>query len=200
MNQTPFKVEVGESEPLKLSRAVLIYEGRNRRAFATVHSCAIVNSKPVLLAGRAMTPAMSRSLTAKLNQQRIVGEYLPENVLMTDGENTIASRDTPNDGTYAATGYIWQGRVLKANGQPLQQGASSEERTAALDSRLSLICTNMKAKDVEIYTIRVEAGSSTLLENCATSRDHFYNVQDSKTLTSVFESIAGQIAALHLSR
>lgn len=121
-------------------------------------------------------------------------------VLMTDGENTIASRDTPNDGTYAATGYIWQGRVLKANGQPLQQGADNEERTAALDSRLGLICTNMKAKDVEIYTIRVEAGSSTLLEACATSRDHFYNVKDSKTLTSVFESIAGQIAALHLSR
>lgn len=89
MNQTPFKVEVGESEPLKLSRAVLIYEGRNRRAFATVHSCAIVNSKPVLLAGRAMTPAMSRSLTAKLNQQRIVGEYLPENVLMTDGDTMM---------------------------------------------------------------------------------------------------------------
>lgn len=123
-------------------------------------------------------------------------------VLMTDGENTIDQRDTPNDGTYAATGYIWQGRVLKASGSPLAQGASDAERTAALDSRLALLCTNMKAKDVEIYTIRVEVdtGSSTLLKNCATAPDYYYDVKNSSTLTQVFQSIAGQIAALHLSR
>jgi Flp pilus assembly protein TadG len=121
-------------------------------------------------------------------------------VLMTDGENTIADRDTPNDGTYAGTGYIWQGRVIKSDGQPLLNGASSSARTAALDHRLSELCKNMKAKDIEIYTIRVEDGSSTLLQNCATSRDNFYNVTNSTTLTAVFSSIAGQISALHLSR
>jgi Flp pilus assembly protein TadG len=123
-------------------------------------------------------------------------------VLMTDGDNTIAQRDTPNDGTYASTGYIWQGRVLKANGQPLQQGASDAERTAALDSRLALMCENIKARDIEIYTIRVEVetGTSELLETCASGRDYYYDVEDSSDLTAVFQSIAGQIAALHLSR
>jgi Flp pilus assembly protein TadG len=121
-------------------------------------------------------------------------------VLMTDGENTMDQRDTPNDGTYAGSGYIWQGRVLKANGAPLPQGASDAERTAALDSRLSLICTNMKAKGIEIYTIRVEDGSSSLLKACASSDNNYYNVEDSETLTAVFQSIAGQIAALHLSK
>lgn len=123
-------------------------------------------------------------------------------ILMTDGENTIAQRDTPNDGTYAGTGYIWQGRVLKANGAPLQQGATNAERTEALDSRLALICQNMKAKDIEIYTIRVEvsSGSSELLQTCATAPDYFYDVTNSAALTQVSQSIAGQIAALHLSR
>lgn len=121
-------------------------------------------------------------------------------VLMTDGENTIADRDTPNDGTYSGAGYIWQGRLIKEDEKPLLNGSSSEERTAALDYRLSLLCKNMKAKNIEIYTIRVEAGSSTLLQTCATSRDNFYNVTNSTTLTAVFSSIAGQIAALHLSR
>ena len=123
-------------------------------------------------------------------------------VLMTDGENTLSQRDTPNDGTYAGAGYIWQGRVLKANNTPLQQGASSAERTEALDSRLAKICTNMKAKDIEIYTIRVEVdeGTSELLQTCATGEDYFYDVSDSSTLTQVFQSIAGQIAALHLSK
>lgn len=123
-------------------------------------------------------------------------------ILMTDGENTIAQRDTPNDGTYAGTGYIWQGRVLKDNNTPLQQGASDAERTEALDSRLRLICQNMKAKDIEIYTVRVEVttGTSELLKSCATGEDYFYDVSNSTNLSAVFQSIAGQIAALHLSR
>lgn len=123
-------------------------------------------------------------------------------ILMTDGENTISQRDTPNDGTYAATGYIWQGRVLKANLSPLQQGATDADRTNALDSRLALVCQNMKAKDIEIYTIRVEvkSGTSQLLKSCATADDYFYDVSNSNALTQVFQSIAGQIAALHLSR
>ena len=123
-------------------------------------------------------------------------------VLMTDGENTLSQRDTPNDGSYAGAAYIWQGRVLKANGSPLAQGASNAERTAALDSRLALICENIKAKDIEIYTIRVEvdSGTSELLSSCATGDDYFYDVSDSSSLTQVFQSIAGQIAALHLSR
>lgn len=123
-------------------------------------------------------------------------------VLMTDGANTISQRDTPNDGSYAATGYIWQGRVLKADGTPLQQGATDADRTAALDSRLELLCNNMKAKDIEIYTVRVEVtdDTSTLLQTCASGRDYYYDVQDASTLTTVFESIAGQIAALHLSK
>ena len=123
-------------------------------------------------------------------------------ILMTDGENTMDQRDTPNDGSYAGTAYIWQGRVLKSNDTPLQQGASKAERTAALDSRLSKLCDNIKAKQIEIYTIRVEVdtGTSDLLKNCASGRDYFYDVQSSGTLTQVFESVAGQIAALHLSR
>jgi hypothetical protein len=121
-------------------------------------------------------------------------------ILMTDGENTIAQRDTPNDGTYSGSGYIWQKRLLRSNGAFLQQGASNATRTEALDFRLSELCTNMKAKDIEIYTIRVEAGSSELLQACASSRDNFYNVTNSATLTAVFQNIAGQIAALHLSR
>lgn len=89
MTQTTFKVEVSETAPLKLSRAILIYEGRNHHVFATVHHCGVVNNKPVLLAGRAMTAAMSRTLSAKLNQQHYTAEYLPENVLMTDGDTLM---------------------------------------------------------------------------------------------------------------
>jgi Flp pilus assembly protein TadG len=123
-------------------------------------------------------------------------------VLMTDGENTMSRRDTPNDGEYAGTGYIWQQRILTSDGTPLQQGATSAQRTQALDARLRKLCDNIKAKGIDLYTIRVEVdtGTNELLKSCASGRDYFYDVHSSSTLTTVFESIAGQIAALHLSR
>lgn len=89
MNQTEFSVSIGETAPLTLSRAVLIYENKQHQTFATVHRCQVVNGKPVLMAGRAMTHAMSRNLTEKLTKHRLLGEYLPENVLMTDGDTLM---------------------------------------------------------------------------------------------------------------
>jgi hypothetical protein len=123
-------------------------------------------------------------------------------VLMTDGENTFSYFDTPNDSHYGGAGYIWQKRILKANGSPLDAQADSATRTAALDSRLALLCSNMKAKGIEIYTVRVEVdtGNSTVLKNCASDANHYYDVKNAIDLNAVFQTIAGQIAALHLSR
>lgn len=126
-------------------------------------------------------------------------------VLMTDGQNTITTTSNSNKSYYSGVGYIWQGRVLKADGTPLNSTSSdSATRTAAMDSRLALLCQNMKAADVdiEIYTVRVEVttGTSTVLKNCATDANHFYDVQSASQLNSVFQSIAGQIANLHLAR
>lgn len=125
-------------------------------------------------------------------------------VLMTDGDNTITQIDTPNGSDYSGVGFVRQGRVIAANGSAITEASTEATRTAGLDHRLSLLCQNMKAPnvDIEIYTIRVEVtgGSSTVLKNCATSTDHYYDVSNASQLTSVFASIAGQIAALHLAK
>jgi Flp pilus assembly protein TadG len=125
-------------------------------------------------------------------------------ILMTDGQNTITDSGNANDSSYSGSGYIWQGRVLQASGTPLAGSNSSAERTAALDDRLSKLCTNMKAvdKDIEVYTMRVEVvgGTSTVLQNCASGADHYFDVQNAADLNSVFQTIAGQIASLHLSK
>ena len=100
------------------------------------------------------------------------------------------------------TPFRWATGWKRADGTPLPQGASDAERTAALDSRLSKICTNMKNKDIAIYAIGVgvSAASTNLLKSCATANDYYYDVKDSSTLTAVFTAIAGQIATLHLSK
>jgi Flp pilus assembly protein TadG len=125
-------------------------------------------------------------------------------VLMTDGDNTLSNVDTPNGSDYAGAAYVRQRRIIGANGVAINEGDSNAARTAGLDHRLALLCANMKApsSDIEIYTIRVEVsgGSSTVLRNCATTADHYYDVSDASQLTTVFQNIAGQIAALHLSK
>jgi Flp pilus assembly protein TadG len=116
-------------------------------------------------------------------------------ILMTDGENTNFDSGDANDSHYGGLGFAWQrlGSITET--------MSEAQRTQALDGRLSILCTNMKAKHVEIYTIRVEvsSGSSTLLQNCATSADKFYDVQNVATLGVAFDAIAGSITNLRIS-
>lgn len=130
-------------------------------------------------------------------------------ILMTDGENTMFN--APNMGStptnanvtdYNGAGYLWEGRLLNpTTGQPLVSGTEAD-RTAALDDRLQKLCANMKAKDIEIYTLRVEVtnGTSTVLQSCASGADHYFDVKNSASLDAIFQQIANGIASLHLSK
>jgi hypothetical protein len=125
-------------------------------------------------------------------------------ILMTDGQNTMTDSGNSNTSFYSGVGYAWQGRVLQASGTPIGSNNTQAERTAALDDRLSKLCSNMKAvdKDIEIYTMRVEVtgGTSTVLQNCASAADHYFDVTNSAQLDATFQQIAGSIASLHLSK
>jgi len=125
-------------------------------------------------------------------------------ILMTDGQNQMTDSGNSDQSYYSGAGYAWQGRVLQASGTPINGNSTQTERSAALDDRLSKVCTAMKAadKDIEIYTMRVEVvgGTSTVLQDCASGADHYFDVTDSAQLDAVFQQIAGAIAALHLSK
>ncbi len=114
-------------------------------------------------------------------------------IIMTDGDNVFGSAKNDNGSPYNGMGYIWQNRL----------GTTSVDKAAdKMDARLELLCDNMTAKKIVVYTVRVEvkSGSSTLLSGCATSADKFYDVQDASELNSVFQTIAGDIASMRISR
>lgn len=116
-------------------------------------------------------------------------------IIMTDGDNVMSDASNNNDSNYNALGYLWQGRLGITSGG---EGA----RTSAMDKRLALLCENMKAKGIVVYTVRVEVktGSSSLLKKCATSDDRYYDVQNAADLNSVFQRIAGEISNLRISK
>ena len=120
-------------------------------------------------------------------------------ILMTDGENTMTNPGSSNANRsyYSGLGYIWQTIM-----QGLTTSSSAAARQSAMDARLTQLCTNMKAKDIVIYTVRVEvsSGSSTVLQNCASDADKFYDVQNVSQLSAAFDAIAGSIDNLRISR
>jgi Flp pilus assembly protein TadG len=118
-------------------------------------------------------------------------------VLMTDGQNQNTVAGNGNASYYSGLGYIWQARISGVGAS-----STSTQRQTALDGRLSLLCSNMKAKGVIIYTVRVDVHDANygVLKNCASSPSMFYDVSDASQLDQVFKSIAGAIQNLRLTR
>ena len=71
---------------------------------------------------------------------------------------------------------------------------------SSIDARTAAACTNVKAANIKIYTVRVIDGDATLLRNCATKPNMYYNVNQASELNSVFSSIAQNLANLRIAK
>jgi uncharacterized protein YegL len=71
---------------------------------------------------------------------------------------------------------------------------------SAIDTRTQLVCQNVKAAGIKLYTVRVIDGNATLLRDCATNPSMFFDVQTASQLNSVFNSIAQNLANLRISK
>ena len=123
-------------------------------------------------------------------------------VLLTDGDNVMSSASNPNKGTYSGYGYASQGRLLDANNTPINGNSDDEDRRDAMDDRQKKLCTAAKANNVQIYSIGVgvSSHSKAVLQACATKLDMYYDVTDAAQLTSVFNTIAGSIQNLRITK
>src|SRR5262249_14488974 len=76
----------------------------------------------------------------------------------------------------------------------LTDGLNTQNRwttsATSIDSRTSTICSNIKAANIRIYTVRVLDGNASLLQSCATKPDMYFDVQQADQLNSVFSAIA----------
>jgi len=76
----------------------------------------------------------------------------------------------------------------------------------AIDDRTSLACGNFKDLSkslpggIKLYTVRTMEGNETLLRNCATKADMYYNVETASQLNAVFSSIAKNLASLRIAK
>lgn len=117
-------------------------------------------------------------------------------IIMTDGQNTMYNTA---DGAY---GYTSNNHVGMTHAGPYD---SSDDGIAAdkLDDKLSQICSNMKAQGITVYTVLFDVDDTdteTMMQNCATQPDYYFNSPDAEALKQAFRTIGDSLANLRISR
>jgi Mg-chelatase subunit ChlD len=88
--------------------------------------------------------------------------------------------------------------ILLTDGENTQNRFTSS--TSSIDSRTEKVCTNAKADNVKIYTVRVIDGNAALLRGCATKPSMYFDVDRASDLNTVFSSIAQNLANLRIAK
>ena len=71
---------------------------------------------------------------------------------------------------------------------------------AEIDPRTKKVCDNVKAAGIKLYTVRVIEGNATLLQQCATQPEMYFNVQNASQLDGVFSAISKNLANLRIAK
>lgn len=105
----------------------------------------------------------------------------------------------------APTSDVQQAIILLSDGLNTQDrwyGNGSSVSTQ-VDARMALVCANVKAAGIQLYTIHVNTGgdpTSTVLKNCASKSDMFYELKTSGAISAVFNQIGTNLAKLRISK
>jgi Flp pilus assembly protein TadG len=126
----------------------------------------------------------------------------------------------PAGNTNVTIGLVWGWHALTQS-EPLTQGSepspdkdkvivlltdgdNTQNRWttsgSSIDARTALACTNVKAANIKLYTVRVIDGDANLLRTCATKTNMYYEVSQASQLNSVFSSIAQNLANLRIAK
>ena len=114
------------------------------------------------------------------------------------GQTVLSSQAPYSEGSAAGTEGVRKIMVLMTDGQNTENRWTSS--SAAIDDRTELACQSAKNAGIAVYVIRLAEGDAELLENCASSEDTFYNVENVADLAPTFRAIGHELSQLRLSR
>lgn len=116
-------------------------------------------------------------------------------VLLTDGTNNLGRIPNSLGSAHSSFGYLIDGRLGISSG-------SSAQVTEAMNNKTLQACTNAKADGIELYTIRLEepdVTTGTMLRECASDADHYFDVPNRSMLDEAFGKIKDRIARIRLA-
>ena len=70
------------------------------------------------------------------------------------------------------------------------------------DDQARDLCDNMKAKDIKVYAVALNApqAGKDVLSDCATGPDYYFEPETADELTEAYQKIATSISDLRISR
>ncbi|WP_395401041.1 PRTRC system protein B [Pseudoduganella sp. UC29_106] len=92
MPNTLFRIDLREAASMMLAQAVLIYRpssAANGGAYASMHEVSLDQGRPVILAGKPITPRAALRLAQSISNSAAHAGYLPGNVLFADGDTLV---------------------------------------------------------------------------------------------------------------
>ena len=137
--------------------------------------------------------------------------------------NAKVDQMTPTGNTNQAIGLAWAWHALSTGapmnapgkGPDVQQiiilltdGLNTQNRwysdQASIDARQKILCANVKAANITLYTIQVNIGNkdpvSTLLKECASKPEYSYHLTTTGEVATVFNTIGTNLSKLRLAR
>lgn len=105
-------------------------------------------------------------------------------VLMTDGLNSRSVQKTGANAGFYNT-------------------ANTPEQQAPVNTDTETVCTYAKSKKIEVFSIAFmvdDGAGKTMLQNCATDANHYYDASDSSKLLAAFSGIAQSLSQVRLAR
>jgi Mg-chelatase subunit ChlD len=71
---------------------------------------------------------------------------------------------------------------------------------ASIDARTLAACTNIKAAGIQLYTVLVMSGNSSMLQQCASKSSMYFALTTSNQIVSTFNEIGGTLAQLRIAQ
>lgn len=187
----------------------------------TWNGCVIDRKQPYDVSGQS--PLISNVDTLYPAAKCATNNLLPVMGLTTDiaAVRAHAQKLTPAGNTNITIGVQWGMEVLSPE-LPFNTGISYDDKTnykymiiitdgentqnrwstsaSVINERTKLACKAAKDLGITVYTIRVMEGNSTLLKECASKPEYFYDVTAASQLTSTLAKVFYSIQSTRLTK
>ena len=86
----------------------------------------------------------------------------------------------------------------------LTDGLNTQNRwttsQSSIDAREQLVCTNMKAAGITVYTVLVMSGNSSILQSCASDPSKYFALTTANQIISTFQAIGVNLTTMRIAR
>ncbi len=86
----------------------------------------------------------------------------------------------------------------------LSDGLNTENRwttdPAKIDARMQKVCDNVKAANIQIYTVLVMSGNSSVLQKCASSPNLYFQISAVSQMVTTFKAIGTNLSTLRIAQ